>query len=116
MTYQGATGDVINAVVDAGAKGVIVATAGAGATSGTQGQGVAYAVSKNVFVVTTTRTGSGRIAVRPGARGGRAGGTPAPVFRINGDDLEPIKARILLMLAIATTTDGAAIQRMFGEY
>jgi L-asparaginase len=102
-------------VVDAGAKGVIVATAGAGATSGTQGQGVAYAIGKGVFVVTTTRTGSGRIAVRPAGRG-RAGGTPAPVFRIAGDDLEPIKARILLMLAIATTTDGAAIQRMFGEY
>lgn len=118
MTYQGATGDVINAVVDAGAKGVILATAGAGATSGTQGTGVSYAVSKNVFVVTTTRTGSGRIAVRGGGgRGsaGRAGGA-APVYRINGDDLPPIKARILLMLAIATTTDGATIQRMFAEY
>jgi L-asparaginase len=113
LTYQGATGDVINAVVDAGAKGVVLATAGAGATSGTQGQGVAYAVGKNVFVVTTTRTGSGRIATGAGGRG-RAGG--APTYRIRGDDLEPIKARILLMLAIATTTDGAAIQRMFSEY
>jgi len=119
MTYQGATGDVINAVVDAGAKGVILATAGAGATSGTQGAGISYAVSKNVFVVTTTRTGSGRIAVRGGGAGGRGGagrGAAGPVYRIAGDDLEPIKARILLMLAIATTTDGATIQRMFGEY
>lgn len=120
MTYQGATGDVINAVVDAGAKGVILATAGAGATSGTQGTGISYAVGKGVFVVTTTRTGSGRIAVRGGGAGGRgsagrAGGA-AQVFHIAGDDLEPIKARILLMLAIATTTDGAAIQRMFSEY
>ena len=116
MTYQGATGDVISAVVDAGAKGVILATAGAGATSGTQGAGITYAVGKNVFVVTTTRTGSGRIAVRGG--GGRGGGRGAagPIYRIAGDDLEPIKARILLMLAIATTTDGAAIQRMFSEY
>lgn len=119
MTYQGATGDVINAVVDAGAKGVILATAGAGATSGTQGTGIAYAVGKGVFVVTTTRTGSGRIAVRSGGAGGRGGagrGTAGPVYRIAGDDLEPIKARILLMLALATTTDGATIQRMFGEY
>ncbi len=109
LTYQGATGDVINAVVDAGAKGVVIATAGAGATSGTQGQGLSYAVSKNVFVVTTTRTGSGRIA---GGGRGRGGAT----YRIAGDDLTPIKARILLMLAIATTTDGAEIQRMFWEY
>lgn len=110
-TYQGATGDVIQAVVDAGAKGVVMATAGAGATSGTQGQGTSYAIGKQVFVVTTTRTGAGRIA--GGGRGGRGGG---PIFRIAGDDLTPIKARILLMLAIATTTDGAQIQRMFREY
>jgi L-asparaginase len=109
-TYQGATGDVIEAVTDAGAKGIVLATAGAGATSGTQGQGIAYAVGKEVFVVTTTRTGAGRIAA---GRGGRGGG---PTYRIAGDDLTPIKARILLMLAIATTTDGAEIQRMFREY
>ena len=110
-TYQGATGDVIQAVADAGAKGIVLATAGAGATSGTQGQGISYAIGKEVFVVTTTRTGAGRIA--GGGRGGRGG---APTFRIAGDDLTPIKARILLMLAIATTTDGAEIQRMFREY
>lgn len=118
MTYQGATGDVINAMVDAGAKGVILATAGAGATSGTQGTGISYAVGKGVFVVTTTRTGSGRIAVRGGGggRGGAGRGAAGPVYRIAGDDLEPIKARILLMLAIATGADGSAIQRMFAEY
>lgn len=110
-TYQGATGDVIQAVVDAGAKGVVMAMAGAGATSGTQGQGMSYATGKQVFVVRTTRAGSGRIAA---GGGGRSGSTPT--FFINGDDLTPIKARILLMLAIATTTDGAQIQRMFREY
>lgn len=110
--YQGATGDVIKALVDAGAKGVIIAGAGAGATSGTQGEGIAYAVSKGVFVVTTTRAGAGRIATG----GGRGRASGAPVYRISGDDLAPIKARILLMLAIATTTDGATIQRMFSEY
>lgn len=109
MTYQGATGDVISSVVDHGAKGVVLATAGAGATSGTQDEGIAYAVDKEVFVVTTTRTGSGRIM---SGRGGRGGQT----YRIRGEDLNPIKARILLMLAIATTHDGNEIQRMFREY
>ena len=64
LTYQGAPGDLIKAAVDAGAKGIIVATAGAGATSGTQDEGMAYALQKGVFVVRTTRTGSGRIAAR----------------------------------------------------
>ena len=64
MTYQGATGDIIKAVVDQGAKGIVIAAAGAGATSGTQGEGIRYATEKGVFVVTTTRTGSGRIASR----------------------------------------------------
>jgi len=109
MTYQGASGDVIKSVVDSGAKGVVIATAGAGATSGDQGSGMSYAVGKQVFVVTTTRAGAGRIAVR--SRGGNA-----PTFNIAGDDLTPIKARILLMLAIATTNTGAEIQRMFREY
>src|SRR4029078_6198721 len=64
MTYQGASGDLIKAAVDDGAKGIGLPTAGAGATSGTQGEGFQYALEKGVFVVTTTRTGSGRIAAR----------------------------------------------------
>src|SRR5258708_2914847 len=64
LTYQGASGDLIKAAVDQGAKGIILAGAGAGASSGTQSEGVAYALEKGVFVVTTTRAGSGRIAAR----------------------------------------------------
>lgn len=103
LTYQGAPGDLIRAAIDAGAQGVVIATAGAGATSGTQGDGLQYAATKNVPVVITTRTGSGRIA------GG--GGN-----RIAGEDLAPIKARILLMLGLATTKDPAELRRMFREY
>ena len=60
MVYQGASGDVIKAMVDQGAKGIVIASAGAGATSGTQGEGIRYATDKGVFVVTSTRTGGGR--------------------------------------------------------
>ena len=66
----------------------------------------AYAIQKGAFVVTTTRTGSGSI-------GGGRGGTSR---RLGGDDLQPLKARVLLMLALATTTDPAEVRRMFGEY
>jgi L-asparaginase len=117
LTYQGAPGDLIKAAVDNGAKGIVVATAGAGANSGTQGEGIAYALEKGVFVVTTTRAGSGRIAGRPRVVNPAAGATPNPRDRaIAGEDLAPVKARILLMLALATTQNPAEIQRMFLEY
>ena len=69
MVYQGATGDVIKALVDLGAKGIVIAGAGAGATSGTQNEGIDYAAEKGVFVVTATRTGAGRIAPNRGQGG-----------------------------------------------
>lgn len=105
-TYQEAPGDLIKAAADFGAKGIVIATAGAGATSGTQGQGISYAVEKGVFVATTTRAGGGSVGtiVNGGSR------------RILADDLQPVKARILLMLALATTSDPVQIQRMFREY
>ncbi len=106
LTYQGAPGDIIKAAVDSGAKGIELATAGAGATSGTQGEGMQYAMSKNVPVVTTTRTGSGRIAGGSGSRG----------LFIAGEDLAPVKARVLLMLGLATSKDPAELRWMFGEY
>lgn len=114
MVYQGATGDVIRALVDQGAKGIVIASAGAGAMSGTQAEGVRYAIEKGVFVVTSTRTGSGRIASR--ARVAPAGGGAPPTFRLAAEDLAPVKARILLMLALTRTQDGHEIQRMFTEY
>jgi L-asparaginase len=126
MVYQGASGDVIKAMVDQGAKGIVIASAGAGATSGTQGQGIQYAIEKGVFVVTSTRTGSGRIAARPRGTvppatasndGDPAGARPpASDRRIAAEDLAPVKARILLMLALTRTSSGAEIQRMFTEY
>jgi L-asparaginase len=103
LTYQGASGDLIQSAVDAGAEGIVLATAGAGATSGTQSEGMRYAASKGVPVVVTTRAGSGRIA------GGR--GTT-----IAGEDLAPIKARILLMVALTKTKDPGELRRIFGEY
>ena len=109
LTYQGASGDLIRAVVDQGARGVIIAAAGAGATSGTQEEGIRYATDKGVAVVITTRTGGGRIA-------SRARGASGPRLQIEGEDLAPVKARILLMLALTKTKDGGEIQRMFTEY
>ncbi len=120
LVYQGADGDLIKAAADAGAQGIVIAGAGAGATSGTQPAAIEYALKKGVVVVTTTRTGSGRIAAGRGGRGrGGAGGSPPPDEqrrRVAGEDLAPVKARVLLMLALTKTSDPGEIQRMFTEY
>jgi L-asparaginase len=123
LVYQDAPGDLIKAAVDAGARGIVMATAGAGATSGTQGEGLDYATRKGVFVVTSTRTGSGRIA--PPRTGGRGGASPLQPteaqqrrrqFTIAAEDHTPLKSRVLLMLALGTTKDRNEIQRIFSEY
>jgi L-asparaginase len=134
MVYQGATGDIIKAIVDAGAKGIVVAVAGAGATAPGQAEGFQYAASKGVFLVMATRTLSGRVAARtppaappsPAAGAGQAAGVADAAAAaprqargrssIAAEDLTPIKARILLMLALTRTQDAAEIQRMFTEY
>lgn len=106
LTYQGAAGDLIRTAVDAGAQGIVIATAGAGAMSGTQSAGVQYARDKAVVIVAATRTGGGRIGNRRGGRGAIIG----------GEDLAPVKARILLMLALTRTKDPAELRRIFMEY
>ena len=116
MTYQGASGDLVRASVDNGAKGIVIAAAGVGATSAGQRDAIAYASEHDVFVVVTTRTGSGRIAPPEPALDSAAPGDPPPRPRISGEDLAPVKARILLMLALTVTDQGDEIQRMFGEY
>lgn len=127
LTYQGAPGDLIRASADAGAKGIVIGTA-AGATSGTQGEGIRYAAEKKVVVVRATRTGAGRImgganpprppnaAAGTNGPGGGPGGPGGRMSSIAGEDLAPIKARILLMLALTKTSDPAEVQRMFLEY
>jgi len=110
LTYQGAPGDLIRTAVDNGAAGIVLATA-AGGTSGSQLDAVRYAISRRAVVVSASRTGGGRIV---------ASGEPGRVVAASGtlaaDDLTPIKARILLMLALARNTDPRDIQRMLREY
>ena len=115
VAYQGATGDLIRAAVGRGARGLVIAAAGAGATSSGQRGAIAYAYEQDVVVVFTTRTGSGRIAPRGPTRDESGADDDRPQ-RIAGEDLAPVKARILLMLALTATDDEDDIQRMFAEY
>ena len=117
LTYQDAPGDLIMSAVDAGSVGLVVAGAGAAATSQSQRTAVRAVSERGIPVVLTSRTGGGRVASRPELnRRPDSTDRPGTAHLIGGEDLSPVKARILLMLALTTTTDPREIQRMFSEY
>jgi L-asparaginase len=99
--YAGADSVVIDALVAAGAKGLVMAGVGRGGLTTAQGGALRRARAAGVVVVVGTRTGSGRV----------------PVLRDDGmvgaGDLNPQKARVLLMLALSRTTDPREIAQIF---
>jgi L-asparaginase len=92
-------------------KGLVVAGTGAGALSAFEKAAVAAlaklpATSRPV-IVRSSRVGNGRVIGRP--EFDDLGTVPA-------DNLNPQKARILLMLALTKTSDPKDIKRMFDQY
>ena len=102
-SYAGADSVAIDAVVAAGSRGLVVAGVGRGGMTTSQGAAVRRAIARGVVVVASTRTGSGQVPV------GRSGNT------IGSGDLNPQKARILLMLALSRTSDPIQVRRIFAE-
>lgn len=107
-SYAAAPRDLIDFLVGAGAKGIVVSGHGAGGFSPAQFDGLKEAVKKGVVAVNASRTGSGRVIAS--AKNREAG-------IVAGDNLLPHKARILLMLALATNqTTPEQLQRIFQQY
>jgi len=104
-TYAGSDGVDVDAFVAKGARGIVVATAGAGATTHGQSAALRRAFEAGVIVARSSRTGSGRVG-----SGRSRGGS------VSADDLNPQKARILLMLALTVTEDAGEIQQIFNTY
>lgn len=118
LSYQDAPGDLILAAVERGATGLVIAASGAGSMSPSQRDAVKRVVDQGVPIVITSRTGGGRIAAlpRPSSDAQEPSNNYLSPRQISGEDLSPIKARILLMLALTQTRDEHEIQRMFKEY
>lgn len=116
-SYVGASGDLVRAARDLGAAGIVMAAAGAGATTPPQADAIDEVIADGVVVVTATRTTGGRVParIRRGRARGAAESASAP-RRVSGEDLSPVKARVLLMLALTETRDSAEIQRLFTVY
>lgn len=118
MSYLGATGNLITAAHQNGAEGLVIAAAGAGSTTPSQSDALQKVIDAGLTVVITTRTGAGRIPARRSLTNS-AGNSPSWRYannRVSGNDLSPIKARVLLMLALSKTLDSMEIRRMFSVY
>src|SRR5437660_4675317 len=105
-SYAGADGDLVEAAVRAGARGLVSAGFAPGTPSPSQQAAFLEAAKSGVVVVQCSRA-TGRIAPR---RRMRETGIVA------GEDLSPQKARILLALMLLSTRDVGEIQRAFQSY
>jgi L-asparaginase len=106
-SYAGADGALVDAAVAASARGIISAGFAPGSPTPQQRTAFERAAKSGVVVVQCSRAASGRVAPR---RRLRESGIVA------GEDLSPQKARILLMLALSTTSDIGVIQQAFQTY
>jgi L-asparaginase len=106
-SYAGADGALVEAAVAAGARGIVSAGFAPGSPTPQQRTALERAAKTGVVIVQCSRAASGRVAPR---RRLRESGIVA------GEDLSPQKARILLMLALSTTAEIAAIQQAFSTY
>ncbi len=88
----------------AGARGIVSAGLAPGIPAPLERTALQRAAKAGVVVVQASRAGSGRVARRRYLR--EAG-------IVGADNLNPHKARILLMLALTRSSDADDIQRMF---
>lgn len=107
FSYAGADATMVDAALAAGAKGIISAGFAPGMPTVLERNALEAAAAKGIFVVQSSRVGSGRV-------------TPRDYLRAKGllasDSLTPQKARILLMLGLTRTQDKAELARMFQTY
>ena len=105
--YAGADGAAVEAFSAAGAKGLVSAGFAPGLLTPAQNKAFDDAIADGIVVVQSSRAGSGRVPQRTqlGARG-----------ILSADNLNPQKARVLLMVALSKTSDMEELQRIFAEY
>ena len=106
-TYAGADGALIEAAVAQGAKGIVIAGFPTGSATPVMDDAIRQAAARGIAVVMTNRGGMGRVMDKR-----RKEARPL----IWGDNLTPVKARVLLMLALTATRHPAALQQMFEKY
>jgi len=109
--YAGADGNLIRAAVAAGAKGIVIQALGWGNVNIPLYEVIKDTIDRGVVVAVSTRVPNGRVLPVYGFKGG--GKTLKEAGAVFVDNLSPQKARILLMLALQTTSSAAEIQEIF---
>ena len=105
--HTGTRPGVAKALVGLGAKGLIIASVGAGAPNGLDKELEEIITKGSAVVVQSSRVGEGRIV--------RGNNWYEPGMVV-ADNLSPQKAALLLTLALTKTSNPDKIQRMFDEY
>lgn len=100
--YAGEDSTLIDASLAAGAKGLVIAGAGAGGTTPGMSSGLSRAAKEGVSVVIGSRTGSGRVAGRQN--------------RVTAGDLNVQHSRVLLMLALTESTNKEDVARILAAH
>jgi L-asparaginase len=109
-SYAGASRIAVDALVAAGVRGIVVAGTGNGSIHASVQTALADAAAKGVAIVRSSRVGSGHV-MRNGAASDDALGF------VTAGALNPYKARVLLMLALAAGhTTPVALQLAFDTY
>src|ERR1700746_2436073 len=103
------TGDLIDASVANGAKGIVIAGVGNGNMNKISLEAAARAVKRGVALVRSSR-------VATGAVGRNVEVNDDEMNFVASDELNPQKARILLMLALLKPRATADIQTLFYTY
>jgi L-asparaginase len=112
-TYGGVDGTLVRAAVNADAKGIVIQALGWGHVNIPMHDAIKEAVSEGIPIVISTRVHNGRVASGYGFKGG--GQTLRDAGAIFADNLSPQKARLVLMLALQTTSNAAEIQKLFNR-
>jgi L-asparaginase len=101
--------ETIDFLVSKGVKGIVLAGVGDGNSTDTAIAALAEAAKKGVVVVRSTRVGSGLIVRNVEVNDDKLG-------FITAMELNPQKARILLMLGLMKTSDPNKLQEFFMKY
>ena len=101
--------DFVETAVQKSAKGIIVAGVGNGNLYPDLQAALAKASETGVIIVRSSRTGSGSTSVGSEVDDAKLG-------FLTADNLNPQKARVLLMLALSKTSDKAKIQSLFATH
>ena len=101
--------DLIDASVDRGAKGIVIAGVGNGNMTKSALDACARAVKKGVVVVRSTRVATGNVGRNVEVNDDQVG-------TIASADLNPQKSRILLSVALVKQRKADEIQRLFYDY